>query len=807
MTPERWQRIQTLCELLDDVPADRRAACLDSQESDPELRREALALRAAMDAEARAQSRHESVPAAPAAYPAAIGGVQIVGFIGSGGSGEVFSGIRTVNGTPQRVAVKWLSAERTRADHLERFAREQQLLASLRHPGIVGLLDAGIAGGRPYLVMDLVDGAPITQYCDAQAMRIGDRLRLMLSVCEAVQAAHHHLIVHLDLKPSNVLVSTDGHPTLLDFGTAKLVDPLAPLTRTEPLTLNYASPERLRNEAVSVACDVYSLGLVLYEVMSGGWPFARRDSIVAVAERAAGDVDVIDLSRHATDDAAAARSTTRGRLASALRGDLDAICRKALAHQPDDRYESVTALADDLRRYAAGEPVRARQLGPLPRIGKFARRHAWPVAGAVVLVGGLALAAIYSAGQARMARDAEGRMRTQNRFLTSLFTLTGTDAASTSDMTVRELLALAETRVTPSLGSDLAVAADVEASLGRGFVSQNAFEQALALFERSATHAKAAGDVAREAWARSEQAYALYVLNRNEQAASTAREALALWRDHRDRFTPEQAVGTIRIAANTLSYIAPLDRAPMGYFESCLEITDRAAAEISPNDRAQCLRGLGIAYQNVESRYDASAEVLRRAVDLQRQDPTMAESLTSSLQLLGFANRYRGRFDEDERAQREALDIAERLNGRDSRSTVWQRAVWLTSLTGVGRAEEAYRESLPMLAAARRFYPEPGSYLLWTPLSAAMSAACLTDRFAECEALAIEALTTLGPSPRTDDPRVQTARGYLGLALAHRGELTRARPLLEGALAAVAQRRRTLPYVPKLKAALAATMQ
>jgi eukaryotic-like serine/threonine-protein kinase len=805
VNPERWQRIQTLCELLDHVPADRRDGVLDSVESDPGLRREALALRAAMDAEALAQSRHAAAALAPPVYPAAVGGVEIAGFIGAGGSGEVFSGVRIVNGTPQRVAVKWLSAKRAQADHLERFAREQQLLASLRHPGIVGLLDAGIAEGRPYLVMELIDGMPITQYCDGQAMRIADRLRLMLSVCDAVQAAHQHLIVHLDLKPSNVLVSKDGHPTLLDFGTAKLVDPLAALTRTEPLTLNYASPERLRNEAVSVACDVYSLGLMLYEVVSGGWPFERRDSIVAVAERAAGDLDVVDLARHASDATAAARGTTPARLPSLLRGDLDAICRKALAHRPSDRYESVAALAADIRRYLAGKLVRARPLGPLPRIVKLARRHAWSVAGAVLLVGGLATAAIYSAGQARLAREAEGRTRTQNRFLASLFTLTGTDAESTSDMTVRELLALAETRVTPSLGSDLAVAADVEASLGRGFVSQNAFEQALALFERSAEHARQIGDVAREGWARADAAYVLYVLNQNERAASEARAALGLWSANEERFTPEQAVGTIRSAANTLSYLDPLDRAPMRYFESCLEIADRYAAEISTNDRAQCLRGLGIAYQNIESRYDDSAAVLRRAVDLQRQDPTMAESLTSSLQLLGFANRYRGRFADDERAQREALDIGTRMNGSDSRSTVWQRAVWITSLTGVGREEEAYRESIPMLAAARRFYPEPGSYLLWTPLSAAMGAACMTGRFAECEALAAEALTTLGPSPREDDPRLQTARGYLGLALAHRGDVQRARPLLEGALASVAARRRTLPSTPRLQAALAAT--
>jgi serine/threonine-protein kinase len=302
---------------------------------------------------------------------------------------------------------------------------------------------------------------------------------------------------------------------------------------------------------------VYSLGLILYELLSGAWPYRRRESIVSVAERAAGALDVLELSNGVTDAAAGARGTSRTRLAAQLRGDLDAICRKALAHEPNARYESVATLAEDLTRHLAGEPVRARRLGVLPRVGKFARRHAVPVAGVMLLVAGLAAAAVYSAGQARLAREAEARVRTQNRFLTNLFTLPGADADSSTAMTVRELLALAEARVTPLLGDDAEVAADIESALGRGFVSQQAYDHANVLFDRAVTRAHAIGDVAREAWARGERAYVLYVLNQNDRAATEARAALSLWSEHRDRFTPEQAVGTIRVAASTLSYLGP----------------------------------------------------------------------------------------------------------------------------------------------------------------------------------------------------------------------------------------------------------
>jgi tetratricopeptide (TPR) repeat protein len=397
------------------------------------------------------------------------------------------------------------------------------------------------------------------------------------------------------------------------------------------------------------------------------------------------------------------------------------------------------------------------------------------------------------------------RVRAQYQFLSSLFTLGGSDAASTAGMTVRDLLALAERRVAPSLGADLGVAADVDTVLGRGFVSQNDFESAREVFERAVGRARVIGDVAREAGARAELAYVEYILNRNDRADLQARSALGLWRDHHGEFRPEQATATLRKAATTLSYLAPLDPAPMTYFESCLELADRFPREVGLDDRAQCLRGVGIAYQNVESRYDESADALRQAVELQRADPTQAEPLAGSLQLLGFANRYRGRSAEDERAQREALEILERLHGADSRSATWQRAVWATSLVGVGRLEDAYRESQLVLAAARRFYPARGSYLLWTPLSAAMSAACMSNRVIECETLAIEALTTLGPSPNADDPRLQSARGYLGMALAHRGDLAAARPLLEGALAAITSRNRSLPQASRLRLALAMT--
>jgi len=802
-TSDRWRRVQALCDVLEAVPAAELGARAEAIEPDEGLRREALGLLQALR-ECEAFGADDDSGPETAAHPPTVAGVRILQHIGSGGSGEVFRAVRTVNGTDQLVAVKRFHAHRASAEHLDRFAREQRMLAVLTHPDIVRFLDAGVTeDGRPYLVMDLVEGQPLTTYCDERQLRLAERLQLFLSVCDAVQSAHRHLIVHLDLKPSNILVSPEGHVKLLDFGAAKLADPAAGLTRTEPLTLQYASPERLRGEPVSVACDIYSLGLILFELSSGGWPFQRQESLLSVAERASGSVDALPPSRVVTEAAADRRATSLSRLRSALRGDLDAIAAKALAHEPGARYGSVTELSEDLRRFLAREPVRAQTPGFGYVFRKFVGRRRWEVAGVVTLMVALAGAATYSAGQARIAQQAAERAQTQNRFLTSVFTLAGTDSASSHDMTVRDLLTLAEARIQPSLGSMPAVAADVEAMLAKGYVSQGAYPEARTMLTRAIERARALGDLAREADATANLAYVAFTQNQTAEARERARYALSLWERHREGFAPAQAVSTLHAAATTLSYVDTTDPAQGAYFEACLDIARAFPLAIDSPDRANCLRGLAVIYMNVDSRYAEADGLLREAIALMRADRPSATALAISLQLLGLVNRYQGRFAEDERAQWEAYEILARLQGAESVAALWQRAVWVASLPGVGRGEEAYRESQAVLAAARRAYPARGSYLLWTPLFSASSAACFTGRHEECEALAREALETLGPTPAPDDPRLHTARGLLGLALAHGGKPAEARPYLEGAIAMSVARKRTSPFTSLYKAALA----
>jgi serine/threonine protein kinase len=234
----------------------------------------------------------------------------------------------------------------------------------------------------------------VTDYSDQERLTLADRLRLMRAVCRAVQTAHQQLIVHLDLKPSNILVTQKGHVKLLDFGTARLVDAARQTPGTPSLTLLYASPEQLRGGPPSVACDIYSLGIVLYELASGLWPFERPDAITSVVGRAVGHCDPLPLDRTPSPENAFARRARPERLARQLRGELDAICRKAIAHDPRQRYATVAELEQDLRRLQAGEPVTAHSADSTYLAGKFVRRNAWALAAVVTVLVSIGTAAL-----------------------------------------------------------------------------------------------------------------------------------------------------------------------------------------------------------------------------------------------------------------------------------------------------------------------------------------------------------------------------------------------------------------------------
>jgi serine/threonine protein kinase len=451
---EHWDVLQELFARFEHVAEPERAQALASACPDPHLRKRVLdLLRAAEDMDgssgasaAEAAAAEATAPGATPAQLTVIGPYRLIGKIGSGGIGAVYLAERWVDGVTLRSALKILAPHAVDATFVERFYREQQHLAALDHPNITRLLDVGCSEDQPYLVMEYVDGRHLDEYCDSQSLGIDARLRIFLQICAAVSYAHRSLIVHLDLKPSNVLITASGTVKLLDFGTSKLLRTDGKHTSTIMATPAYASPEQLLNEPVSTASDVYGLGAVLFELLVGRAPFGRI-SATARIEAAAREVDPESITRAVTDTAARHRGLSRGRLRQVLEGDLAAIVAAALRAKPRARYSSVEALSDEIQRYLDCQPVLARGRRVTYALGKFLRRNRLPVAvaGGVLITVGLSLGFAWSQ-QARALREAERSVRMQN-FMSRLFKMANPDYTGKAVATVPEFLRVGLTKL------------------------------------------------------------------------------------------------------------------------------------------------------------------------------------------------------------------------------------------------------------------------------------------------------------------------------------------------------------------------
>jgi protein kinase-like protein/WD40 repeat protein len=413
VTPDARQRIADLFEDALDRPAEGRAAFLDEACAGvPELRREVQSLLIAYERSDGFLERPdlEQLAALVAAgeeqavLPAMVGPYRVVRELGRGGMGRVLLGERADGQFEQQVALKLIRGDMTSREAVARFLRERQILARLQHPAIARLLDGGVtAAGQPWFAMEYVAGQSITAYGIAQGLGLDERLRLFLDVGDAVAYAHRHQVVHRDLKPSNILVTAEGRVKLLDFGIAKSLEATefgGTITRTalHLLTPEYAAPEQVRGDPVTAATDVYGLGSVLYELVTG--LRVHRFASYSPAEIARVVCD--------TDPLAPSRVQPAGPL-RAERGsaDLDAVTLMALRKEPERRYPSVVALLEDVRRYRAGLPVRARQGSVRYRARKFVARHRVHVL-ILVLLAGLAGALGALRARSRAAtRDAQ----------------------------------------------------------------------------------------------------------------------------------------------------------------------------------------------------------------------------------------------------------------------------------------------------------------------------------------------------------------------------------------------------------------
>jgi non-specific serine/threonine protein kinase/serine/threonine-protein kinase len=681
-------------ELLDLPESEREAALAMSCADDADVRTEVLGL-------LRASEAAGDFLASPAQPPVTgpgdhadlrsgadigleLGSWRIVRRIGTGGMGDVYEAVRTSGDFEQHAALKLL-----RADVLsgaERFHSERQILARLAHAGIARLYDGGVSSdGRPYMVMEYVRGRTITDYCRDTRADLPQRLNLFLKVCDAVSHAHRNLVVHRDLKPSNILVTEAGEVKLLDFGIAKLIDGQhVALTRSAaaPLTPTCAAPEQLTGGEITTATDVFALGVLLFELLTGTHPWVRPELSAAQAMRAAVEGSLPRPSRVVVAGPISAK---------ALEGDLDAIIGKALRSEPTSRYPSVDALGQDLRRYLSGEPVIAREGARLYVLGRLLRRYRWPVAGVttifLTLLGALAVS-IAQVRRANVERDiAQTSAAREEAIRDQLTHLFGTAISEHRGMpaSAKSVIDRSAHEVLTQYRSDPKVAGPLVLTLSDLYGSLQDVEGRGALLEGFIQAYGGTADPAEIAQARQSLAEIELARGHANRAGELLDQAQAYWLRSPDRYLEERLQGSgIRVI---------LLRAE-GNIEGAVDaarlaIRERIAASgLNFRETANLYNSLALTLMSAR-RYDEAIEAFEQTISIYEHlgqgdglDAQVVRANTAVLQLV------RGHLREAEGPLREAIERQRALGG-DSAAVSSAIGAYGRLLTLTNRSPEA----------------------------------------------------------------------------------------------------------------------
>ncbi|MFA5940136.1 MAG: serine/threonine-protein kinase [Sinimarinibacterium sp.] len=783
---EDWKRVEQLLDLALGLPEPEReprvrAAC----GTDAALCAEVLSLLRAersLGAFMEPVERRGTAADAPAADGQRLGAWRIMRLLGRGGMGEVYLVERADGQFAQHAALK-IAGTRVAQDSA-RFYAERQILAALTHPGIARLLDGGLsADDRPFMVMEYVEGADLMRHCAQRAAGLDERLRLFGAVCEATAYAHRHLVVHRDLKPGNILVSADGQPKLLDFGVAKLLDPARPageLTQSLRLTPTYAAPEQLEGGATTTATDVYALGVILYELLTGAPPWRLSELPLASA-----------ISRVLLDEppppsrAVQPALAACGIVARTLRGDLDAIVGKALRREPEKRYASAGELLADLQRHARGEPVTARAQSLRYVASRFVRRHRIAVgAGAAVivaLVAGLALSLTFYV-QARAERDrAEVAARTAqavNDFLNrDLLASARLDRAPTRDLTLRELLDSAAAQVDDRFAAEPETALRVHESIADSYLN-------LSMYEASRRHRERALALAERLHGRDSDVALELIAKLGTISGMQGRytQSLALLDEARRGLERRHGPGdarliTLRVDAADTAFGAGLFQRAIDELGGLLD-TPAQNALLSAEDRLDALGRLGSFHMwNGDL---ARAEALQRESAEGREKLLGPDHLATAVSRLGLALVLieRGALVEAEALVLPAHAAVSRWVGPDDAFLALAESTLARLRMEQGRPQEAERSVHNALRIRTAAFGAESSFVAWTRYNLAD---CLRrqGRLREALRLMEEVLPIADSTDGPGNPFTVKERLLMASILRELGDTARARATLD----------------------------
>jgi len=856
-TWRRWEEIDPLFAAALDLPeAERATFVARSCGADRELRDAVMALITAEAESAGLFDRPDSatagaalrelaavVPGEPA--PDAIGPYRLLRQVGRGGMGTVYLAERADADFEQRVAVKLLRRGLDTDDIVRRFLAERRILAGLDHPNIAQLLDGGSTeDGRPYLVMQYVDGLPITAYCRRNELPVRQRLEIFLRVADAVRYAHAKLVVHRDIKPSNIMVTAEGRVKLLDFGIAKLLVPGQEegghLTRTglHVLTPEYASPEQRRGDPITTGSDIYQLGMLLYVLLTGGRPAGTRGT------------------REGNQDRPILRPSTavgqNARLRNALRGDLDTIALKALESDPTRRYESVQHLAADVQAHLGGRPVTARPDTLAYRTGKLLRRHRWIAPGAAAA---LLFVTVYAVNNVRHtaaieaqrnAAQAEAeRANEVQRLLVDLFRspdpLNFADPERGTAITVVEALDVGAARVLNDLGGRPQIQASLLDALADVFTSLGAHDRAMPIAERALVLYEQVFGIASPQYRAGLARLAATHLMDGDSALALLRRRLDMTLAVTPPAHAEVAEARVDLAAHLKDHMRrPVD-AEAEYVQALATPQPMGAP---PTSIAKAHRGLADIYDELGRPTDAEPHA-RLAVQLHARldgesSPNTAIARVTLARVLGAL----GRDAEAEAEFRRAIALLEGTYGPDHGITLNARnnlAVFRRGLGDLAGAERAFRELLrPQIRArgegsrevgdtyqnlgsvigeqdrigeaiemhvrAAAIYEtalDPSNYLLAFPYLSLAGLELRQANFRAAETAARRALGTLEATLPAGHYATAVARCRVGRALVGQGDSARGREILRRAV-------RSLPLetpVPAYRAECVAALE
>ncbi|HEX3552494.1 MAG TPA: serine/threonine-protein kinase [Thermoanaerobaculia bacterium] len=777
---ERFHRLRAIFDVVAETPpGDRQRALEELCRGEPDLRSEAEALLAA---EAQASAFLAGLSqAAGAALPSVLGRqlgpYRIERKLGEGGMSTVYVAVRTDLAYQQQVAIKIFGFSPDRADLLLRFQSERQILASLRHPAIARLLDGGATEeGLPYLVMELIEGVPVDQFCEEHGLATGERIDLFLRICEAVAYAHRNLVVHRDLKPANILVDAEGAPKLLDFGIAKLLAgapwPLGPQetqTGQRLMTPQYASPEQVTGGPITTATDVYALGVLLYVLLTGRLPYRA-------AERP-GELERVIAERPPEPPSQVAPPPLR----RALKGDLDNIVLTALRKEAQQRYPAVDSLAEDLRRHRQGLPVSALPATLGYRLRKFVGRYPLAVAAwsaAFLLILGLAISMTFQSVRLRRERD---RAVQVTGFLEDVFKSSDAEQARGREVTARELLDRGGTKVLAELKGQPETEAALALTIGKAYRSLGLYDSAAPLLERSlALRRQRLGETHPDVAECLDNLADLY-LRRDEisRAEQAARRALAIRRERGGESDPAileslNGLGMVLLTKADFTGAEPL-------FREALKI-DRKHFGRAHKESVPILANLAV-LEKQKGDLAAAEGLYREALTIARSQYGPAHPWTSILLgNLAVLLTRRGDLAAAEATYREALAVAHRAYGAEHPSIALQ----LNNLASVlvdrdrwAEAESLYRQALAM---QRKFLGNDRVHVSVTLNNLADLLAMKGDRKA-ARPLYEESLRIVRKLYGDEHPRVADQLANLAAFLVGERDYRAAEPLAQEALA------------------------